>query len=190
MAGYVRATSEGYVLERKALKLLALSSSRPGKITTPVPITMIAVNNTHGETLLLNRNVRPFRGWYGLPSGVIHAGESPQQAARRELYEKTGIEAAQPLHPAGVLDFSYSQHITNDIFVHAIAFIFTYVFTGEIDELMDKKSNYGQLSWSKFGRDNILPEAYAARDIIKEDAFVHQSHAFLEPSHELDGLLL
>lgn len=43
------------------------------------------------ETLLIKRGKEPFLGWYALPGGFVNQGETPLEAAVRELYEETGI---------------------------------------------------------------------------------------------------
>lgn len=46
----------------------------------------------HGDQLLLTNLVR--RGW-DIPGGHIEAGEDPEQALRREIYEETGVRAGE-----------------------------------------------------------------------------------------------
>jgi len=44
-----------------------------------------------GSVLLLRRGHLPRRGWLDLPGGFLEAGESTEEAARRELVEETGL---------------------------------------------------------------------------------------------------
>src|SRR5688572_30493143 len=43
------------------------------------------------RVLMLRRGHDPRRGWLDVPGGFMEAGESPEQAARRELVEETGL---------------------------------------------------------------------------------------------------
>ena len=52
----------------------------------------IAVFKGHA-VLLVKRSRAPWRGLWSLPGGSLEAGESPREAASRELMEETGITA-------------------------------------------------------------------------------------------------
>ncbi len=45
-----------------------------------------------GHVLLIQRNNEPQRGLWSFPAGFINAHEDPQDAARRECLEETGLE--------------------------------------------------------------------------------------------------
>lgn len=155
----------GYVATRKALKTLQYSTDSSKKPLTPGLITILYVTNDDGEVLIMNRSKRPFVDYYGLPSGLIHAGETIEKAAQRELFEKTGITAsAKKLQYAGVLDFQYLERDSKDIFVHAVAFVYTYAYGNK--PLPELHTGTHTLSWSGLTREKILPEVYTVRDLI------------------------
>ena len=59
----------------------------------PDAVVIIATNET-GDKLLVNKEFRLAVGdWvYNFPAGLIDPGEKPQESARRELREETGLE--------------------------------------------------------------------------------------------------
>ena len=55
---------------------------------------ILIVTDPDGKKILLNREYRMAVGdfAYNFPAGLIDAGETPEEAAARELYEETGLE--------------------------------------------------------------------------------------------------
>jgi len=61
----------------------------------PVVIPAVSVALLRGERLLLVKRGRaPAKGLYAFPGGRVEPGETPEEAARRELLEETGLSAA------------------------------------------------------------------------------------------------
>ena len=73
---------------------------------TPDSVIMI-LTDASGERILVNREYRmAMAQWiYNFPAGLIDPGESPEESARRELWEETGLALTRI---DDVLDNSYS----------------------------------------------------------------------------------
>ncbi len=44
-----------------------------------------------GRVLLVRRAIEPFKGYWDIPGGFLHEGEHPEDGARREILEETGL---------------------------------------------------------------------------------------------------
>lgn len=182
-SGYVSATATGYVATRKALKMVMLNDDgpRPKRTITPALITALYVTNQKGDVLLLRRRNQPFAEWYGIPSGLVHAGETLESAAYRELLEKTSIEASSGLKFAGVLDFRYLEHTSRDMFVHAVAFVYSYKYEGnkKLEPISDR---FGEISWSNLDQAKLLPEVHAVAKLVEAGRHTVKSIDYDEPT--------
>jgi len=57
----------------------------------PVPATSLVVSDGEKGVVLVKRDVEPKKGYWCLPGGFVELGETPEQAALRELREETGL---------------------------------------------------------------------------------------------------
>jgi ADP-ribose pyrophosphatase YjhB (NUDIX family) len=63
-----------------------------------------------GKILILERAAGAMIGFWSLPSGLLDAGEDPEDAARRELFEESGLRPAGPLALVAVSGFHIYGH--------------------------------------------------------------------------------
>jgi 8-oxo-dGTP diphosphatase len=72
------------------------------------PTTVQAWIERDGEYLILRRNEEPFAGEWDLPGGFVEMGESPADAAIREVLEETGL-AVSPTEIIGAFTSAYGD---------------------------------------------------------------------------------
>src|SRR3979490_1812939 len=56
------------------------------------PVAVVAALVEHGQTVLLVRNKGWPEKWYGLVSGFLERGESPEEGVLREVKEEVGLK--------------------------------------------------------------------------------------------------
>jgi NAD+ diphosphatase len=70
---------------------MACSSESCDYVFYDNPVPVVAALVEHGETVLLVRNKGWPEKWYGLVSGFLEKGESPEEGVLREVKEETGL---------------------------------------------------------------------------------------------------
>ncbi len=73
----------------------------------PIPASTAIITDGAGRILLVRRNREPGRNEWALPGGFVENGESPAEAARRELEEETGLDASGP----SLVDIIYQESV-------------------------------------------------------------------------------
>lgn len=180
-SGFVTQVENGYEATRKALKTLQYTGATDKNTGNPVFITAVYVTNNEGKVLLLRRSNPPFVGWNCVPAGMVHQGENLEQAALRELFEKSSIEASS-LEFNGVLDFQYLERDSNDLFVHTVAFVYSYRLPDNGEPLAGMQSHYGTLQWSDLSSNKILPEVYTIAELVRQKEPAVKSVSYEEPT--------
>lgn len=91
--------------------------SKEALMSHPVDAVVIIMEDESGERILLNKEFRLATGRfvYNFPAGLIDAGEVPEESARRELKEETGLdilEIRDVINPSySAVGFSNEQNI-------------------------------------------------------------------------------
>jgi 8-oxo-dGTP diphosphatase len=60
--------------------------------TSPRSTVDCVIAGEAGEIVLIRRNNAPFKDSYALPGGFVEAGETVEEACRREIKEETNLE--------------------------------------------------------------------------------------------------
>ena len=84
----------------------------------PRIVTLIVGQNPQGQWLLYRRKRQPLIGQVGFPYGKLHQGESVQQAAERELQEKTGLTGRLEHRGDGYITITEGDSIVSQVMFH------------------------------------------------------------------------
>jgi 8-oxo-dGTP pyrophosphatase MutT (NUDIX family) len=84
----------------------------------PRIVTLITCRNDSGEWLLYRRKRQPLLGQVGFPYGKLHLDEAVEDAAARELMEKTGVRATLEHRGDGYITIYEGGDIVSQILFH------------------------------------------------------------------------
>ncbi|MBV9312331.1 MAG: NUDIX hydrolase [Pseudonocardia sp.] len=117
--------------------------SRQGRLRTVDETSAggLVVDHTSSTAALIGRLDRRGRLLWSLPKGHIEVGETPEQAAIREIQEETGI-LGEVLAPLGIIDFWF---VTEDRRVHKTVHHFLLRALG--GELSDLDVEVTEVAW-------------------------------------------
>jgi ADP-ribose pyrophosphatase YjhB (NUDIX family) len=93
-----------------------MSTQPPSPQIKPVHGTLLALVE-HGRIHLIRRNKEPYKGMLGLPGGKMEEGETPMDAARREMREETGLRRPTPRWLGRVTDLLIEGHPPYAMFI-------------------------------------------------------------------------
>lgn len=106
------------------------------------------VLNSKGEVLVVEQVAAPGQtdGSWSLPKGGIDPGEEPLAAAKREIYEETGVKELTYVKELG--EFSRSPYMPDGTYkTHIVKTITMYLFTTDQMELAPIDLHNPQALW-------------------------------------------
>ena len=120
--GLVVKVDGGYELSMDGERYIDAASGRSLQVRIqPKIVTLIACHNEAGEWLLYKRKHQPYIGRVGFPYGKIHLGEKVQEAATRELSEKTGLTATLVHRGDAYITTYRNGELLTQMFCHVFA---------------------------------------------------------------------
>jgi 8-oxo-dGTP diphosphatase len=82
-----------------------------------VDCVVFGLDDADLKVLLIKRGLPPFEGRWALPGGFVAVGEDPEEAARRELQEETGLSLArlylEQLYTFGAPERDPREHVVS-----------------------------------------------------------------------------
>lgn len=127
----------------------------------PKIVTLVAVQNVDDQWLLYQRKHQPLINQVGFPYGKLHLGETVQEAAERELMEKTGLTCKLVHRGDGYIIIHEDGEPVSQICFH--------LFYGKNPKgRMKTETNYGTVGWSTDKDDFAKPPFMASMaDLIR-----------------------
>jgi len=175
--------------------LLALKVARPAGVETSVVVAVVifsiradAAGRPRLQVLLVQRSVDPFKSYWSLPGGKLWGHEALDEAAWRQLVEKTGLRASylEQLYTFELCDVSRQMEA-------AVVAYYALVRTDGTEIAPGRKTM--EASWfpvdeapTEFAFDNDEILHYALQRLRAKVEYAHVALQFLPPSFTMAHL--
>lgn len=129
----------------------------------PKTVSYLQITDANGAQLYWRRNIQPSIGFVGVPVGKIHYGENIQEAAQRDLLEKTGLKGVK-LAYRGTANMKF--YIQETLVSH----ILTLVYEGQVKKVKPKltSGSLGEAFWSNEDKiEKLIPSVGFIIDQLK-----------------------
>jgi len=171
LEGLIKKDGEKYSLTPKSEKFIPIFPHIVGKDPGPLAAVLVAVVNK-GKILLLQRNKRPYQGYWGMVGGRINHSETIIRAATRLVNDKAGIRGSG----ARIKAVMHEQVNGDGIVKHSFIL---FMVTMESDDLIVKDKGHGTLEWfsiKQMDRIKMIPsDLWLIRNKMKSSLKVIQS---------------
>lgn len=137
--GLLKKEDDFYFLTKKAERYLPIIKHVIGEELSPVPVMLVALINKD-KILLIKRNKRPYQDYWSAIGGKMRMEESFEEAGKRVIKEKTGIDADFE----NICNVLYERVEGKGIIKHSFMHFFTKMKTKTTEF---KMSEYGELKW-------------------------------------------
>jgi ADP-ribose pyrophosphatase YjhB (NUDIX family) len=121
----------------------------------PRIVTLVACQNAQGQWLLYRRKRQPLIGQVGFPYGKLHVGELVQEAAERELKEKTGLDGILQHRGDGYITIIESGSVVSQVMFHLF-------YSKTVSGKLKAGSTIGQAFW---GDPKVIPPGELIRSV-------------------------
>lgn len=175
-SGYVIKTASGYSLSPAGKEYANRMDTDENEIEKQPKISVVVVlerqRNGRREFLAQQRLKQPYYGFWGRLGGKIRWGESFEEAAKRELFEETGLTA----------DFTYKMIFhkrdykkTDGALLEDKVFVIMYADTYEGDLIVDYEGGHNEwLTQEEFmAKEKTFESARDFIDLIDNGATYH-----------------
>ena len=153
--GLIQKEGDFYSLTTEAEKYIPILTNIIEDKHSPLPVILVALINNN-KILLIKRNKRPYQNYWSMIGGKIKLEESFEEAAKRHILEKTGIDAEFEKFCS-----IFHEHVKKDDSIQH-SFILNFVKM-KTDEEKFKLSPHGKLKWfslDQLNEDEIIPSDY------------------------------
>lgn len=164
--GYVSNTKDSYRLTAEGRRFVdRVSFETFRERIQPKIVTLLVIKNAE-KYLFYRRTRSPFNGRVGFPYGKIHLEERLDEAASRELEEKTGLKL--PIKHRGIVYISV--HDETELVSHMLC----HIFTGSVRTRGDQSPTpKGECFWSRFEdipKNELIPGVPQIIGLLKKNA--------------------